>query len=204
MATIQVKEIRVNGKKLRNVNDLPLKNLIYQGNTYELKSTVKLTIYTNNDYDDYRIWNLDSGTYVEVNDIQGYISAGNKKVYAGSKSGYDFKYWDKSSFYIDEDTTIEGIWEKEKVLLGSAEIIFVWNRSNELLVCQNINFEGEVANCSVNVGDYWICLENQGVNFDVDFYNSSGTYIGSETFEFLPISGDPDTMYPPLSFTYYE
>lgn len=202
MATIEVKEIRCNGKKLRNVNDKALKTLIYGGNSYVIQNKVYLTVNTNNDYGDNAYWELDKGTYVSVSDIFEKVEANGNTIYAGSKSGYEFNGWSRSSFNIESNSTIDGLWSKIQTLLGSATINFIWYSASQQLVCKNISYSGEVGSSSVSQDDYWTCLVNEGVEFDVNFYNTSGSYIGTERFTFIPIEGDPD-LTPSLTYNYY-
>lgn len=120
MATIEVKEIRANGKKIKNVDGKPLRALNYGGNIYVIQNNVFLTINTNNDYETSETWELEKGTYVSISDALESVSAGDKTIYAGSKSGYEFNGWNKSSFNIQNDETIEGLWKVVQTLLGSA------------------------------------------------------------------------------------
>lgn len=204
MATIEVKEIRANGKKIKNVDGKPLRALNYGGNIYVIQNNVFLTINTNNDYETSETWELEKGTYVSISDALESVSAGDKTIYAGSKSGYEFNGWDKSSFNIQSDETIEGLWKVVQTLLGTATINFVWYKSSQQLVCATTSYSGEVGSSSVESDQYWNCPIGIGIEFDINFYDTSGSYIGTERFSFIPTAGDDDIMYPSLTYNYYN
>lgn len=202
MATINVREIRLNGKKINNVNGKRLRALNYNGNTYVIQNNVFLTINTHNEYDESETWELEKGTYVMVNDYLQYVSANDKKIYAGYKDGFEFERWDKSSFNIQNDETINALWIDNRPLLGTGTIDFVWYESTEQLVVTSTSYSGEVGSSSVATDDYWIWPIGNTSEIEIEFYNTSGDYIGSKMFSYTPIEGD-GTTYPSLTFYYY-
>lgn len=202
MATINVREIRLNGKKINNVNGKRLRALNYNGNTYVIQNNVFLTINTHNEYDESETWELEKGTYVIVNDYWQYVSAGDETIYAGSKSGYEFDGWSKSSFNIQSDETINALWKDNRPLLGTGTINFIWTESTEQLVVASTSYSGEVDSSSVVTDDYWHWPIGNTSEIEIKFYNASGDYIGSEMFSYYPVEGD-GTIYLPLTFYYY-
>lgn len=137
MANIYVKEMRVNGKKLRNVNGKKIHSLTYGENTYILQDTFTLDIYAHDDDDQSTSWELDAGTYVEI-DFKT-IKAANKTFTAGNRKDYDFDGWSMDSFYINADTEINGMWtySPEPVLKASGYVTIAVSFNT------GVNSEGE-------------------------------------------------------------
>lgn len=182
MATIKVKKIRVNGNILNKVNGYKVKRIISGGNTYELQNEYNLVINTNNDNNDSYIWNLEADTFVTISDEEKTVSANGETIEAGSKTGYEFSGWNKSSFSISEDTTIEGFWTKASVLIGSAYLEFRWFSSDNgggRVYFNSIETSDGISNCSLSVGDYWELEEGETTQLEVDFYNSIGNIVGT-------------------------
>lgn len=178
MATIQVSGFKIDGKTIKDVNGKKLKSVEYNGNIYLLKDTYKLTINTNNEYYESAIWNLEKDTYVRINNDYEYVSAGDNKIYAGSKTGYTFDGWSPStSFNITNDSVIEGTWSKDIVIIGTYEITTRWYGGTVYIY--SVEYDGEIVECSLSEGDYWTLGENETITKYANFYNSSGETLRS-------------------------
>ena len=201
MAIIKVKKIRINGKLLDKINGHKIKRVICDDNVYELLNEFNLTINTNNEYDESEVWSLEENTYVSISDSGEYIKAGNKTIYAGSKEGYEFNGWDKSSFNITEDTTVEGLWSR--IPIGSATIITRWYGTKVYIY--SISLTGKVNSCSLSEGYYWTLLENETISLTAEFYDSNNSLIDSKTLNLGPYSLSqiiPPVDYVEESFNY--
>lgn len=201
MAIIKVKKIRINGKLLDKINSHKIKRVICDDNVYELLNEFNLTINTNNEYNESEVWSLEENTYVSISDSGEYVKAGNKTIYAGSREGYEFNGWDKSSFNITEDTTVEGLWSR--IPIGSATIITRWY-GNQVYI-NSISLTGEVNSCSLSEGGYWTLLENETISLTAEFYDSNSSLIDSKTLNLGPYSLSqiiPPADYVEESFDY--
>ena len=201
MAIIKVKKIRINGKLLDKINGHKIKRVICDDNVYELLNEFNLTINTNNEYDESEVWSLEENTYVSISDSGEYVKAGNKTIYAGSREGYEFNGWDKSSFNITEDTTIEGLWSR--IPIGSATIITRWYGTKVYI--NSISLTGKVNSCSLSEGEYLTLLENETISLTAEFYDSNSSLIDSKTLNLGPYSLSqiiPPVDYVEESFNY--
>lgn len=194
MAIIKVKKIRINGKLLDKINGHKIKRVICDDNVYELLNEFNLTINTNNEYNESEVWSLEENTYVSISDSGEYVKAGNKTIYAGSREGYEFNGWDKSSFNITEDTTVEGLWSR--IPIGSARIITRWYGTKVYI--DSISLTGEVNSCSLSEGEYWTLLENETISLTAEFYDSNSSLIDSKTLNLGPYS--LSQIIPPVDY----
>lgn len=155
-------ETHVNNHKIKQIN-------VNNNIIFKVVETVTLTILKYSGGSTLATWTLNVGTYVTI--LGDTISApGGYSCTSGTRTDYTFNSWNVSSFTLNNNTTIYGIWDYTPALHGSVIYDFVISRTSgnpgepggARLEITGKTLTGEAVSASYVVGDWWTD------SFDID------------------------------------
>lgn len=155
-------ETHVNNHKIKQIN-------VNNNVIFKVIETVTLTILKYSGGSALATWTLNAGTNITISGDT--ISApGGYSCISGTRTDYTFNSWNTSSFTLNSNTTIYGIWDYTPALHGSVIYDFVISRTSgnpgetggARLELTGKTLTGEAVSASYAIGDYW------NETFDID------------------------------------
>lgn len=197
-------ETHVNNHKIKQIN-------VNNNIIFKVVETVTLTILKYSGGSTLATWTLNVGTYVTI--LGNTISApGGYSCTSGTRTNYTFNSWNVSSFTLNNNTTIYGIWDYTPVVHGSVIYNFVISRTSgnpgepggARLEITGKTLTGGAVSASYAVGDWWTDaiseFEAATFNIKVTIIDSNGdSHSGSIYAQFLI---DDETMTASRTITF--
>lgn len=159
-------ETYVNNHKIKQIN-------VNNNVIFKVIETVTLTILKYSGGSTLATWTLNAGTNITISGDT--ISApGGYSCTSGTRTNYTFDSWTVSSFALNNNTTIYGIWDYTPSLHGSVIYDFVisssgGNPATARLELTGKTLTGEAVSASYAIGNFWneAMSEFEAATFDI-------------------------------------